>query len=176
MPHEPVLRPWRVTDAPTLLRHLRGTADLATQLPSFQDTAEARAWIEERAGLWYFALAINGVAMGNVSVANVDRTHSTGRMGYWLAPAARGKGWAKRAACTVADQVLFTVTEPVFRLELGHRVDNPVCGRIALAAGFVHEGTERQKLQYGRLRVDTHTYGRLQTDPRPAHEPLALEP
>lgn len=175
MTDEPLLRPWKTADAPTLLRHLRGSADLARQLPRLDDVAAARAWIESRTDGWYFAVVVNGVAMGNVSVGHVDRTHSLGWTSYWLAPQARGRGWAKRAAATVADHCLFGAADPVFRLELGHRVDNLASQKVALAAGFVLEGWERQKLSYDGTRFDTLAYSRLATDPRPDVAPLLLE-
>jgi RimJ/RimL family protein N-acetyltransferase len=53
------------------------------------------------------------------------------------------------------------------RLELGHRVDNPASGAVARAAGFLHEGTEREKFLIGGERVDVLSYGRLATDPAP---------
>jgi RimJ/RimL family protein N-acetyltransferase len=53
------------------------------------------------------------------------------------------------------------------RLELGHRVNNPASGAVARAAGFVHEGTEREKFLVDGERIDVLTYGRLRSDPWP---------
>ena len=52
----------------------------------------------------------------------------------------------------------------LFRLELGHRLDNPASCRVASRAGFAAEGVERSKLRYGDLRFDVETHARLATD------------
>ena len=62
----------------------------------------------------------------------------------------------------------------MFRLELGHRVNNPESGAVAVAAGFVKEGTERAKFLVDGERIDVHTYSRLRTDPWPEHVPLPI--
>ena len=54
----------------------------------------------------------------------------------------------------------------MFRLELGHRVNNPASCQVAIAAGFAVEGVERAKLRYGQKRFDVETHARLATDPR----------
>ncbi|GAA1388567.1 GNAT family protein [Luteococcus peritonei] len=175
MSDEPLLRPWRVQDAPTLLRHRRSSPDLENNLPELRDVAQARETIERWTQEWCFAMVLNGVAIGNVSVTALDRRHSIGWFSYWMAPAGRGKRWTSRAAATVADWALFDAPDPLFRVELGHRTNNPASGRIALAAGFVQEGHERQKLSYHGVRYDTLTYSRLQTDPRPQVRPLEMQ-
>jgi RimJ/RimL family protein N-acetyltransferase len=55
----------------------------------------------------------------------------------------------------------------LFRLELGHRLNNPASCRVATIAGFRAEGVERQKLRYGSERFDVETHARLATDPVP---------
>ena len=59
----------------------------------------------------------------------------------------------------------------LFRLELGHRTNNPASGAVAEAVGFVPEGVERAKLRYGDERFDVRTMALLATDPRPADRP-----
>jgi RimJ/RimL family protein N-acetyltransferase len=53
-------------------------------------------------------------------------------------------------------------------------VNNPASGAVAAAAGFVKEGTEREKSLVDGQRVDVDTYGRLATDPWPHHDPLTM--
>lgn len=60
------------------------------------------------------------------------------------------------------------------RLELGHRVNNPASRGVALAAGFVQEGVEREKFLIDGQRIDVVTYGRLASDPTPRTEPLPI--
>ncbi|WP_346425826.1 GNAT family N-acetyltransferase [Plantibacter flavus] len=77
---------------------------------------------------------------------------------------ARGGGLATRAVRTVADHAF---REGLFRLELGHRVNNPASCGVATRAGFLPEGIERQKLAYGADRFDVELHARLATDPVP---------
>lgn len=176
MPDEPILRPWRPSDAPALLRHRRGAPDLENNMPEIADLAAARAAIEGWQQEWFFAIVHNGVAVGNVAVSAINRVHGLGWFHYWMAPATRGRHWTTRAACTLADWALFDSAEPLYRLELGHRVNNPASGHVARSAGFVQEGREREKLQYHGIRHDTLSYARLRTDPRPVYEPLEIQP
>lgn len=55
----------------------------------------------------------------------------------------------------------------LFRLELGHRVNNLASCKVATSAGFIPEGIERQKLLYGAERFDVETHARLRTDSSP---------
>lgn len=57
----------------------------------------------------------------------------------------------------------------LFRLELGHRVNNPASCVVAERAGFIAEGVERAKLKYGDERFDVELHARLATDPEPKH-------
>lgn len=174
MPH---LRPWLPSDAPALLDAVSGAPDLAPQfggaLPATPD--EAAAHIErsllfhERAKNW--AVEVDGVAVGNVGLSAIECTHDTAWAYYWLAPAARGRGLAARGLAALA---AWAFDDGLFRLELGHRVNNPASCAVARAAGFAAEGIERAKLRYGAERFDVETHARLVTDPSPTVEPLPL--
>ena len=128
-----------------------------------QVEAERRVVIEGR--------LLHGSAVG------VDDLNRNGWVFYWLHAGHRGRGVTASAAATVADWAL---SEPpdgggLERLELGHRVNNPASGRVALAAGFVQEGREREKFLMDGERIDVLTYGRLRSDAWPATEHLAIE-
>lgn len=56
----------------------------------------------------------------------------------------------------------------LFRLELGHRMNNPASCRVATRAGFPAEGVQRQKLVYDGVRHDVELHARLATDPVPS--------
>ena len=84
-----------------------------------------------------------------------------------------------RAAATVARWALTPTAEGglgIDRLELGHRTENHSSGAVARAAGFVHEGTEREKFLIDGVRRDVLTYGRLRSDPAPSTPELAWGP
>lgn len=151
------------------------------------------------------AVTVNGGPVGNVAVAVIDRRHDTGWMSYFSAGKVRGRGLVRNSAIAVANWALSggvpggvslegstagstegstagsTVDGDLraglglYRLELGHRVNNPASGRIAIAAGFVQEGREREKLRYGNERFDTLAYGRLATDPIPLAPNVTLQ-
>lgn len=111
-----------------------------------------------------FAICDDDRLVGLVGIT-VDRPNRVGWFWYWMNASHRGRGWASKAATTVANWALST--GELDRLELGHRADNPLSGNVAGAAGFVHEGRERAKFLIDGNRIDVLTYGRLKTDPWP---------
>lgn len=114
---------------------------------------------------------LGGRAVGNVGVSRIDRGNDIGWVCYWLASAARGRGLAAAALRSLARHCFDDLG--LFRLELGHRVNDPASCHVALAAGFAIEGVERLKLRYGTERFDTETHARLRTDTEPAGRLLA---
>lgn len=178
-PEPIVLRPWTTDDLEALIAIYTSTPDLDWELPHPVTTlAQARdlvtgpfAWAEDRCP---WAIVVGGEPAGHVAISHLGSRHRTGWVSYFSADAVRGRhltGRAVAAACTWALSEL-----GVFRLELGHRLDNPASGGVARAAGFVPEGIERSKLQYGERRYDVQTYARLATDPVPVVENVRLQP
>lgn len=155
-----VLRPWSLDDAAALIAASRSDPDLATQFPDvgLGDEEQARAHIrgalrfDEQAKNW--AIVEDGVAVGNVGLAAIEFRHATAWAHYWLAAGARGRGLAARALTSVST---WAFDAGLFRLELGHRSNNPASCRVATIAGFRAEGVERQKLRYGSERFDVLT-------------------
>ncbi len=169
-----LLRPWTIDDAPALFRLSRSAPDLVRQLPPLDDLAACRALIERFAqpGGRAFALTENGVPIGNVGISDALNAHRNGWFHYWMGAETRGRGLASRAAATVATWALDE--GGLFRLELGHRVENLASGRVAERAGFIAEGIERAKLLYDGVRHDVRTMSRLATDPVPGLQPIRL--
>ncbi|MDQ2847355.1 MAG: GNAT family N-acetyltransferase [Actinomycetota bacterium] len=171
------LRPWNPSDVEHLLRIFVASKDLSTQYPqSVVDLAGAErcletmlAWEDHRHN---FAITVAGAAVGNVGVTAIERRHHTGWVSYFSSGVVRGQRLVSRSATAVANWALTDLG--LFRLELGHRVNNPASGRIAVAAGFMLEGCERQKLQYDDERFDVLTYGRLATDPAPVVDAVTI--
>lgn len=118
-----------------------------------------------------WALTERDLLVGLVCVT-VDEANRSGWFWYWMTDSARGKGWTSRAAATVADWALSA--RGLDRLELGHRVNNPASGAVAVRAGFVKEGTEREKFLVDGKRIDVDTYGLLRSDPRPGFVAVPL--
>lgn len=162
------LRPWRATDADALRAAVLSTPDLDTQLggADLRTVSHAASFIDTqlsaRANARNWAVVHDGTAVGNVGVSAIEHRHGTAWISYWLTSAARGRGLMTRALASVAD---LAFSEDIFRLELGHRVNNPASCRVATRAGFIPEGIERQKLRYGTERFDVELHARLATDP-----------
>nr|BFF20334.1 hypothetical protein GCM10025730_38550 [Promicromonospora thailandica] len=90
----------------------------------------------------------------NVGASAVELRHGTAWMYYWLSPEARGKRYAAGALAAVSS---WAFASGLYRLELGHRVNNPASCRVATRAGFQAEGIEQEKLRYGTIRYDVET-------------------
>lgn len=172
------LRPWSTDDAAALLAARWSSTDLNTQFAGtdFSNEAQAAEYIDmflpfgDRVKNW--AVIEDGVAVGNVGVSAIEMRHETAWASYWLARGVRGRGYASRALQSVA---AWAFDAGLFRLELGHRVNNPASCRVATAAGFVAEGIERQKLRYGTERFDVETHARLASDPKPTTSALVFQ-
>ncbi|MFI5770447.1 GNAT family N-acetyltransferase [Streptomyces sp. NPDC051658] len=89
-----------------------------------------KQWLQRRKDQWRrrvaysFAVADStDTALGSVAVSNVDPRHATGWVSYWTASAARGRGVATHGCRALADWCFADLG--LFRLELGHRTDNP---------------------------------------------------
>ncbi|MGJ8720248.1 MAG: GNAT family N-acetyltransferase [Salinibacterium amurskyense] len=164
---EPHLRPWQPTDAGALLDAYRSTPDLGVQLgsPTLFSEARARDFIAADLGRGNthlnWAIVDGACAVGNMGISSIDRRHDTAWLYYWLAASGRGRGLATRALATAAE---WAFDEGLFRLELGHRVNNPASCVVATRAGFAPEGVQRQKLRYGGERFDVEIHARLRTD------------
>lgn len=164
-----MLRRWDATDAGELRVALEAE-DAERQLGAVMTTiAAAAAWIERRQQDWdaetAFSWAVEsptGQLVGSAAVSAINRAHDTGWISYWTTSGAEGRGVATEATAQVA-QWAFT-TLGLFRLELGHRTDNPASCAVATAAGFRVEGLERAKLRYGNRRYDVELHARLATD------------
>ncbi|MEU6214207.1 GNAT family N-acetyltransferase [Streptomyces sp. NPDC047023] len=168
----PVLRRWAPADASAVLTAFADPLMRGQSAEPVASAEAARRWVEERAAQWEagttFAFAVvdgDDRVLGNVSVGPVDRRHSVGWVSYWTTGAARGRGVASRACATLADWAFREAG--LFRLELGHRVNNPGSCRVAHAAGFAVEGLQRAKLAHDGVRYDVELHARLATDPEP---------
>jgi RimJ/RimL family protein N-acetyltransferase len=169
------LRPWATTDADAV-RAAFAPPDMARQAPEPMDAAgAAERWLAARVDEfgsgrgWSFAVVdgrdVVGTVVGNVAVTDVSRRHDTGWVSYWTVGSARGRGVASAAVAAVAAWALDE--GGLFRLELGHRTNNPASCAVARRAGFPVEGLERQKLRYDGERFDVELHARLATDPAP---------
>lgn len=142
---EPYLRPVRANDATAVLAAFTSHPDMARQ-GAVTTLAEAEAYLarildpaNDRVG---WAIVADERMVGLVGIDR-DTGHRTGWLWYWMHAEFRGRGWTSRAAATVANWAMDAAG--CDRLELGHRVNNPASAIVAAHAGFVREGTEREK-------------------------------
>ncbi|QEU97344.1 N-acetyltransferase [Streptomyces kanamyceticus] len=164
-----VLRPWRERDAAAVLAAFRAPL-MERQADEPVDSAGAAGrWIARRAAervadsAYAFAVVDAGDRpLGHVAVGAVNRAHATGWVSYWTVERARGGGVAARGCAALARWAFRDLG--LFRLELGHRTDNPASCGVARAAGFAVEGVQRQKLAYDGVRHDVELHARLASD------------
>ncbi|SCF09230.1 Protein N-acetyltransferase, RimJ/RimL family [Micromonospora haikouensis] len=167
------LRPYRVGDVPDVAA---ACADPLTQrfisgMPSPYTEADARWWVTEGAPA---ARAAGGASyaigdpatdrlLGGAGLGNLVPVRGQAELGYWVAPWARGRGVATAATRALAAAAFAHGTA---RLELLTHPENTASQRVALAAGFRHEGVRRAaNLARGGGRQDLVCWVRLVDDP-----------
>jgi RimJ/RimL family protein N-acetyltransferase len=164
-----VLRLFDEHDVPRLLE---AAADPAiprlTNLPALESEEWAHAWLERVAELWRegaratFAVAdaATDELLGSVGLRIVD---GNGQIGYWVLPAARGRGIATRALRLVCD---WAFSRGFPRLQLLTEPENDASQRVAERAGFRREGLLRNYFELKGRRADGVMFGLLPNDPR----------
>ena len=100
-----------------------------------------------------------GLLLGGASLNAPDAHNSRASLGYWLAPAARGRGVASRAVRLIAGWALGTVG--LARLEITCGPDNHGSRRVAERCGFSYEGLLRSHMAFKGGRRDTLVFSLL---------------
>lgn len=175
------LRTWEPGDAERVLAAF-AEPELAWQSPEVPDTPELAAeWIdrqrvraEEGTAFGFAVVEDGGPVLGHVQVTVTSRNHDTGWVSYWTLAEARGRGVATAGTLLVSEYAF--AEAGLFRLELGHRLNNPGSCLVARRSGFRPEGVERRKLRYGAERFDTGAHARLATDPVEGVDPRPCVP
>lgn len=165
---ELLLRPWRPDDAPGVLAALTDPSTALWNPQQVTNQEQAAEWIRRRAD-WNsgsrISLAVADPAdrtlLGGVALNQIHDGNAA--IGYWTAPAVRGRGVASRAVQVLTD---WAVKERgLHRIELCHAVANTASCRVAVRAGYRLEGTLREAFRYGDgQRYDEHIHARLATD------------
>jgi len=159
-----LLRPPRPDDAPAIAAAC-ADPEIARWIPVPvpYTLADAREFIELAAVGWAegahatFAIEDRGTGL-LAGMLGLDPGAVPGRasVGYWLAPAVRGRGLATRAVRLVAG---WAFADPrLERLELMTLVGNDDSARVALRAGFRREGILRHYLPFRGATVDAVMY------------------
>jgi RimJ/RimL family protein N-acetyltransferase len=170
-----LLRPWREDDADAYWAALQDPP-MRVWNGSGVDSRDAvaallarrRDWSGGDHASWAVVDPDTGELLGSVSLHRIDRAEGDAEIGYWTAPAVRGRGIAVRAvdaACGWGFTAL-----GLHRVQLFHAVENTGSARVAEKAGFTLEGRLRQSHTYGDgLRHDELLWGRLADDPVPSY-------
>ncbi|MER5424862.1 GNAT family N-acetyltransferase [Streptosporangium roseum] len=133
------LRPWRPADTEVVAEALNDP-EIRRWAPAPMADSDEKAWIADRIAGWAdessFAFAIadatTGQVLGHIRVKSV--VEGAGEVGYWVLPAARGKGVAAHALGAVA-RWAFACLE-LSRLDLLHAAANTASCRVAQKSGF----------------------------------------
>ena len=152
------LRPWRESDIPAQLAAFRDPvfqrhSDWA---PLTEADALAALHTDSQVDL---AIVADRVAGGVSLHSFVD---GRAGIGYWLAPDARGRGFATRAVRLLSRWAFDELG--IARLELTCGPDNVASQRVAERCGFVREGLLRSHLPFKGGRRDSVLYSLLPSD------------
>jgi RimJ/RimL family protein N-acetyltransferase len=147
-----ILRDWRDDDAPAL-EPVCGEWDVCafTSVPWEYSEPEALAWVQrqraKREAGTVLALAIQGRdderALGNVNLAGFEGGEA--EIGYWLAPAARGRGLAFDAVRLLIDWAMNNLG--LDRVEFAILPDNLASQRVAERLSARSEGVRERSHQ-----------------------------
>jgi RimJ/RimL family protein N-acetyltransferase len=160
-----VLRPWKIDDAPALTAACR-EPDIARwfSLPSPYTFGHAITWIGDAAATWsdgsdaHVAVdeAATGRVVGAIGWRGFDPAEAQGHFTYWVNPAHRRRGFARRALALLARWARDDLG--LERLEAAAGVGNTGGRRVAEAAGFRPEAVYRSYRQVGERRTDYLLY------------------
>ncbi|MER5890204.1 GNAT family N-acetyltransferase [Streptomyces sp. NPDC001941] len=143
------LRPWEAWVAAHSAEHTR----------RFLDHAES-AWA--RGSAYNYGIVRGGALVGMCQSYRVERPDTT-RIGYWLHPAATGRGIATRAAAAVADE-MFALPGMEY-VEIAHDLANLASAAVPRRLGFSEVGHERATPPLAPSGTGVEVIWRL---PRPA--------
>jgi RimJ/RimL family protein N-acetyltransferase len=167
------LRPWRADDVGAVWAvfqdpdvRLWNGGGVASRADAAALLGRRMDWSGGDHASWAVTDAATDEVLGSLSVHSIDRVGNDAEIGYWTAPAARGRGVAAVAVDTACRWAFATL--PVDRIELCHAVENAASGRVAEKAGFTYEGHLRRSYRYGDGRKhDELLWARLADDPAP---------
>lgn len=164
-----MLRPGWPEDAAALAQAIahEAVAMKLARLPWPYTTSDAAAWLGTPRGGTDPNFVITALdeatprLVGGIALSP-DESGAT-ELGYWLTPAAWGRGYATEAARAVVDIARHALG--LRRLVSGHFVDNPASGGVLRKLGFRETGREpRRSLARGH-DVECATYALDLTEP-----------
>lgn len=166
-----VLRPFRLTDAARVqeLAGSREVADTTLTIPHpYADGLAARwiathepRWRDGRSVVYAVTEGAGGALVGAVGL-QIEQTHGSAELGYWIARDAWNRGYATEAAGALIDFAFRTLD--INRVEARHFVRNPTSGRVMQKLGMTLEGVHRQSLKKWGVFEDAARYAILRRE------------
>ncbi|HLM05336.1 MAG TPA: GNAT family N-acetyltransferase [Blastococcus sp.] len=165
------LRPWRADDIEDVWAALQdpdirlwNSGGVGTREDAVALLSRRSLWTGDHVS-WAVVDAATGALLGSVSVHSIGQSQDA-QVGYWVVPAARGRGVAA-AAVDAACRWVFAALG-MDRIELAHALENTASRRVAEKAGFTYEGHLRRSYRYGDgVKHDELLWSRLSDDPPP---------
>jgi len=173
-----LLRRWRRSDAAAVVEACTDPVSRRWlgELPSPYGEAEAREFIQSRennhaAGTALHlaaALDADGAAVGSFSLLGIGAGRGVAEVGYWVHPAARGRGVATEAVRLLVRHALVPIEDGglgLRRLVLFAATENAASRRVAEKNGFVGGGVRRASDRLGDgTWADLYSYDLLAGD------------
>lgn len=157
------LRHGWIEDSPALTRAIahESVAMKLARLPWPYGLTDAEAWLSQPRAVGDPSLLIfrhQDGATALVGGVGLDMAGEHGpELGYWITPAAWGRGYATEAGHAVL--AIARETLGLRRIVSGHFVDNPASGRVLAKLGFRPTGhVEQRHCLARRTRVPCATY------------------
>lgn len=167
------LRPWRDDDVSCLPNEADELAKRYLPLAAQVTRTSFPTWVARQRGFidqgyvvsWCIADPATDAPLGNVAIFNIgDGTATSGEVGYWLLPAARGRSVLSRALEIVVTQA-FSSTEAggigLTRLSAETDLDNHASRSLLRGAGFRQWGQDRQAYTAADGRITDGAYFEL---------------
>ena len=165
-----VLRQGREADAAPLARAFADDPSLGALIGVERDPDEARLreqvtgpiGLDQPFSTLVVADPRDDAPLGAVIVHSVDRAHRRAEVGFWLVPAARGRGIGTAAVGLVVDWLFDE--GGLERVEMTTTPDNAAVERLAARLGFTREGVLRARNRERGRRVDVVWFGLLRDE------------
>jgi RimJ/RimL family protein N-acetyltransferase len=164
------LRPWRASDAASLIRHAndrevwRNLRDRFPHPYTPDDAAAWLTWVAQQAPCTHWAIEVQGEAAGGIGLTIGEDVHArVAEVGYWLGRAFWNRG--------VATEALIAVTEHAFAAHDLLRIEahafgwNAASMRVLEKAGYLREACLRRAVVKDGEVTDMVIYAVLRPEP-----------
>lgn len=161
-----MVREWRPSDKPSLLRHANNRnvwRNLSHRFPHPYTDADADAWfglVRKSPDVPRWAIDVAGEAVGGIGVEPGEGIYAkSGRFGYWLGESFWGRGIMTAAVRQTTDYIfahldLVRLEAPVFEW-------NPASMRVLEKCGFFRESVQRRSVFKDGQLIDAVMYARV---------------